>query len=121
MFSYTTLYFTCPFFSITGVSTSLYSLWLARFMMFIVSVDVLFVISLLPILLVPFSPITSDITNVAVYCCPFALSLSIFTSNVIGSIDSPEVQPYIYHVNFCVPSSLSIISGSPYSELPNLS
>ena len=80
--------------------------------MFIVSVVVLKSILLLPILLIPSEPITSEITNFASYCFPFSVSLSICALNFIGSIVLPDIAPYMYHINFWLPSELFVISGS---------
>ena len=75
---------------------------------------------LLPILLIPSSPITSEIINFVVYCTPFCVSLSIFASNIIGSIFSPDLQLYIYHVNLELPSVFFSILGSLYAISPLL-
>ena len=120
LFEYDILYFICPFFSIIGISTSLYNLWLARFITFIVSVDVLKSTLLLPILLIPSVPITSEMTNFVSYCWPFSLSLSICALNLIGSIACPDITPYIYHIRVWLPFELLVISGSPYSELSGI-
>ena len=82
------------------------------FIILIEVVDVLFVISLFPILAIPSSPITSDTTNFVSNCVLFAVLFSICASNNIGSIVSPDVTPYKYHVSVLLPSSLYVITGS---------
>ena len=126
------LYCISPSFSIIGVIASLYNLKLARFIIFIATVDVLLfiifiatvdVLSLIlpfPILATPFSPTYSDIINVVVYCIPWSLLFDIFAPNSIGSISCPDITPFIYHTSVVVPSSFSVISGSVYSSPPLL-
>ena len=96
-------------FSIIGVSTSLYNLWLVRFTTFSSVSDVLNSNDVKPI----FS-LSGSITDVIFNVVSFAVSGSISAWNVNGSICSPTLQLYFSQTNVVVSSSFVILStGSP--------
>ena len=113
LFLYEILYSTFSPFSIIGFSVSLYNLWLAKLVIWIVSESVLVLIDDVPIL-------SADTNTEALYCIPFEVSASILAWYVIFSISFPTVQPYIYHVNFCLPPDNVSTIGSLSLLLPGI-